>query len=197
MKVAALRIALLGITAAAALAGCSTLNVRADSSAAANVSACHTFSWLEGPPGARPDAFGNPLNDQRLRDAVSRRLQAHGIAPATSGSGDCQVGYVFGTRMTPEDYNRPRFSFGIGTGWGGWGRGGTMGSVFWDTAPYAYRENRVSVDLFRSGPGPAGPREPLWHASVDMDLASLTGAEAEKRIDEAVAAMFAKFPTTH
>jgi hypothetical protein len=70
-----------------------------------------------------------------------------------------------------------------------------MGSVFYDPdPPFASRENRVSVDLFRSGAGPAG-REPLWHASVDLDLTQLTGAEAEKRIDAAVAAMFAKFPT--
>ena len=56
----------------------------------------------------------------------------------------------------------------------------------------AYRV--IVCSVFRSGAGPSG-REPLWHASVNLDLTRLTGAEAEKRIDTAVAAMFAKFPT--
>lgn len=193
MNGTALRKVLLGGGLLAALTACSTFNVRSDSSAAADLSVCHTYTWIETPAEEGPNPFGNPLNDKRLRDAVSQRLQGRGMTPATSGTGDCQVSYAFGSRTTPGQTGRSRWSFGLGTGWGGYGGRGTMGSVYWDTAPYAYRENRVSVDLFRSGTGPAG-REPLWHASVDMDLTQLTGAEAEKRIDAAVAAMFTKYP---
>jgi hypothetical protein len=175
------------------LTACSTMNVRSDSAAAASLGACHTYSWMAPPPGSQPNPFGNPLNDQRLRDAVSQRLQSRGMAPAaTGGAADCQVSYSAGSRTTIENnYDRPRFSFGFGTGWGRWGRGGG-GSVFWDTSyPYAYNEHRVSLDVFQ---GDDAARKPLWHASVDLDLANLSGAEAEKRIDAAVAAMFAKFP---
>jgi len=194
MNGTALRTALLGLAAATALAGCGTINVRSDTSAAASVSACHTYSWLEA-PGGRPDAFGNPLNDQRLRDAIAHRLQLHGMTPAAPGASDCQIGYVSGTRGAPDEYNSPRITFGVGTGWGGWGRTGAMGSVYVDSSnPAAYRESRVSVDLFRSPVGPGAPLQPLWHASVDLDLSALTGAEAEKRINAAVAAMFAKYP---
>ena len=186
-------LAMLGLGLLAAFTGCASLNVRSDASASVNVSVCKTFSWPD-PPGGRPDPFSNPLNDQRLRDAVARRLQSHGITLAIEGRGDCEVDYAFGSRPAPDD-GRPRVSVGIGTGWGAWGRG--MGSVFWDAAPDYYRENRVSLDLYRLAPGPGGGREPLWHASVETDLATLTGAEAERRIESVVTAMFTKFPSAH
>ncbi len=34
----------------------------------------------------------------------------------------------------------------------------------------------------------------MWHASVEQSLFGLTGADAEKKIDAAVAAIFTKFP---
>lgn len=179
------------LASAALLSACSTMNVRSDSAAAANLGSCHSYAWVEPVAGSRPNPFGNPLNDQRLRDAIAQRLQSHGMTPATGGTADCQVAYSAGSRTNVEGVNRPRFSFGFGTGWGHWGRG-TSGSVFWDTDyPYTYSEHRVALDVFQ---GSDASRRPLWHASVDIDLANLSGAEAEKRIDAAVAAMFAKYP---
>lgn len=181
-----------GLLCAAVVAGCSTLNVRSDSAAAGSLGACHSWAWMQPAVGSRPNPFGNPLNDQRLRDAIAQRLQAHGMTLASGGPADCQVAYSAGSRTLVDGFDQPRFSFGFGTGWGRWGRG-TSGSVFWDSSyPYTYRENRVAVDVFQ---GSDGARKPLWHASVDLDLSNLSGAEAEKRIDAAVAAMFAKYPT--
>jgi hypothetical protein len=40
----------------------------------------------------------------------------------------------------------------------------------------------------------AHTHEALWHAYVDVDVTRLTGAEAEKRINESVNAIFAKYP---
>ena len=34
----------------------------------------------------------------------------------------------------------------------------------------------------------------MWHASVDQSLYGVSGAEAQKRIDAAVAAIFTKYP---
>ncbi len=154
----ALRPAWLGISLLMALVACSTMDVRTDSSAAADLGACHTFTMIEN-PASKLSAFGNPLNDKRLRDAVSRRLQSRGMTRATSGA-DC------------------------------------VGSIYWDPDLPWYRAHRVSVDLYRSGSGPAGrEREPLWHGSAILDLTRLTGAEAEKHIDAAVAAMFGKYPS--
>jgi hypothetical protein len=58
----------------------------------------------------------------------------------------------------------------------------------WDM-PMAYRDGRVSVDLFD-----ARSHEALWHAYVDEDVTRLTGDDAERRIHAVVAAIFAKFP---
>lgn len=178
---------------ATVLSACSTMTVRSDSAAAASLGSCKTYAWIEPPPGARvPNPFVNPLNDQRLRDAISQRLQSHGMTRASGGPPDCVVAYSAGSRTTVDDgYGRPRFSFGFGTGWGRWGRGGG-GSLFWDSSyPYVYSEHRVALDIFQGG---ERGRQPLWHVSVDFDFANLSGAEAEKRIDAAVAAMFSKYP---
>jgi hypothetical protein len=196
MNVSFLGRALLGTSLLAVLSACSTLTARSDSDAAANLGVCRSWSWMETQVATRPSPFDNPLNDKRVRGAITQRLQSRGMTLAESGPADCQVAYAFGARTTRDDYNRPRVSFGLGTGWGGWGRSGTAGSIFWDmSGPNTWRESRMSIDLYRSG-GAAG-REPLWHASVDTDVTQLTGAEAEKRIDAAVAAMFAKYPAAH
>lgn len=183
----------LAVVSLALLAGCSTLNVRSDASATGNLGSCHTWSWIEPPAAAaRVNAFGNPINDQRLRDAIAQRLQSRGMTLAAAGAtADCQVAYSAGTRTSVDNgVNRPRFTFGFGTGWG-W-RNSSFGSLAWDTGyPYAYSEHRVALDVFQ---GTDSSRKALWHASVDMDLSHLSGAEAEKRIDAAVAAMFAKYP---
>ena len=52
-----------------------------------------------------------------------------------------------------------------------------------------YTEGIIGVDLYD-----ARTRQPLWHATVDQNLVGVSGPEAEKRIDAAVAALFAKYP---
>ena len=169
------------------LAGCA-LHARTDSDPRASVAACHSFSFAEVGMG-RPDAtaaFGNPLNEKRLREAIAANLSARGLQVAASGTaGDCTVGYAIGSRLAP-DPSEPRVSWGLG--WGGWGRHGVGGSLAW-SAPYDYREGRVTVDLFDTH-----SREALWHAYVDEDVTRLTGADAEQRIKAVVAAIFEKFP---
>jgi hypothetical protein len=49
----------------------------------------------------------------------------------------------------------------------------------------------VTVDIYR-----AVNREALWHADADVDITGLRGADAEKRIDKIVAAIFAKYPSS-
>src|SRR3977135_4342549 len=86
----------------------------------------------------------------------------------TAAGADCLVGYGIGSSTVVED------AYPYGWGWG------------WD--PYVYREGIIAVDLYD-----AKSRQPLWHASVEQSLYRLNGAEAEKRIDAAVAAIFTKY----
>jgi len=170
-----------------ALGACETYPVRTDANAKLSVTRCHSFGWLEAQRDQRRvGAFDNPINDQRLRDAVASSLAARGVQPVAAGAmPDCLVGHAIGARNVVNDDYAP-FSWGFGYGFG---RRNMFGSLAWSNDAYAYREGRISVDVFD-----AGSREPLWHGSVQLDVTSLTGASAQQRIDAAVKAMFAKYP---
>lgn len=116
-----LRLALAVATLASALGACATVHVRADSDAAASLVACHSYAWVDSAQGApgRVGAFGNPINDKRLRLAIGKRLAAHGWTEAAAGtSADCLIGYAVGSRIAFADTG-PQMGFG-----GGWGRAG-------------------------------------------------------------------------
>jgi len=153
------------------LASCTSLYVRSDVNHAliANVH-CHTFAWAGSFHGDSPlrNTIANPLNENRLRSAIAAHLGSGGIQPAAAGA-DCLVGYGIGSNTVVED------AYPYGWGWG------------WDT--YVYREAIIAVDLYE-----AKSRQPLWHASVEQSLYGVSGAQAEKKIDAAVAAIFAKYP---
>jgi hypothetical protein len=163
------------------LASCTTLYVKSDVNHALidNVH-CHSFAWAGAFHGNSPlrNTIANPLNENRLRTAIAAHLGSGGIQ-ADSGGADCLVGYGIGSN-TVIDGGYP-YGWGYGGGWGygyGWG---------WD--PYVYREGIIAVDVYD-----AKSRQPLWHASVQQSLYGVNGAEAEKRIDAAVAAIFTKYP---
>jgi len=154
----------------ALLASCASLYVRSDVNHALIASVhCHTFAWVGSFHGNSPlrNTVANPLNENRLRAAIAAHLSG-GIQPAASAA-DCLVGYGIGSNSVVD--------WGYPYGWG-WG---------WD--PYVYREGIIAVDLYD-----AKSRQPLWHASVEQSLYGANGAEAEKRIDAAVAAIFTKYP---
>jgi len=115
---------------------------------------------------------------------VQANLAERGLQPvADAATADCTVAYAIGSRQRIDD-TYPRVGFGFG--WGG--RRG-FGSLAWDDDVYAYREGRVSVDIYN-----ARTNEPIWHASVDEDVTYLTGSDAEARIGSAVKALFTRYP---
>ena len=162
------------------LSSCTTLYVKSDvNRALIDTVHCSSFAWAGSFRGNSPlrNTIANPVNESRLRAAIAAHLKGE-VQPA-AGNADCLVGYGIGT--TNVVWNDGPY---YGWGWGypyGWGWG-------WP-GPYVYREGIIAVDLYDSR-----TRQPLWHASVDQSLHGVTGAEAEKRIDAAVAAIFAKYP---
>jgi len=178
------------MTAAAglALAACAGLAVKTDINPNMSVANCHTYAFADEHV-ANADhqaAFGNPLNAQRLREAIEANMATKGIQKVDDRqSADCVVGYAMGTRQVFEDW----YGGWGGWGWGGWGpRWGWWGGGYYD-APYVQDETRVSVDLFD-----AKSRIPIWHASVSQSLSELSGPHAVERINAAAAAIFSKFP---
>ena len=171
-----------------ALGACS-LPVRTDINPNLTVTSCHTYAFADEHVANtdQPSAFGNPLNAERLRQAIEANMSSRGIQKAADRkSADCVVGYAMGTRQVFDDYYG---NFGIGWGWGGgWGNRGWGGGFGYD-GPYVRDETRISVDLFD-----AKSRVPIWHASVSQSVAELTGPHAVERINAATTAIFTKFP---
>jgi Domain of unknown function (DUF4136) len=171
------------------LAACTSLPVTTDANPNMSVSSCHTYAFANEhiANSDHPAAYGNPLNAQRLREAVAVNLAAKGIQPADQATAQCVVGYAIGSRQVFNDYYAGWGGYGYG-GWGGGRRGGFYGGWGWD-GPNVTDETRIAVDIFD-----AKSRTPIWHASVSQNVSNLTGPNAEAKISQGTAAIFAKFP---
>jgi hypothetical protein len=169
---------------AVTLSACSSLSVKSDVNTALVGSVrCASFAWVGSFRGnsALRSTVASPLNESRLRAAIAAHLRSGYIQDAPAPA-DCLVGYGIGsTYVVSGGGPYPYYGYGWGPYWGGYGYG-------WP-GPYVYREGIIAIDLYD-----ARTRQPLWHASVDQSLYGVSGAEAEKRIDAAVAALFAKYP---
>jgi Domain of unknown function (DUF4136) len=162
------------------VAACATLHVTSDvNTPLMHTVQCHTAAWAGSFSGNSTilTTVANPVNESRLRTAIATQLATKGVQLVASNA-DCLVGYGIGVRNVA-DYPYP-YGWGWGWGWGWYGPGG----------PYVYRQGLIAVDLYD-----ARTRQPLWHAYVHQDLFGLTGAKAEQKIDEAIAAIFMKYPS--
>jgi len=162
---------------AGTLASCSSLNVKSDVNAAlVGHVRCSSYAWAGSFRGNSPlrSTIANPINEDRLRAAIAGQL---GV-PVQAGPGyaDCLIGYGIGAHNVVDGAYAYGWGYPYGYGWG------------WP-GPYVYTEGVIGVDLYD-----ARTRQPLWHATVDQSLVGVSGPEAEKRIDAAVAALFAKYP---
>jgi Domain of unknown function (DUF4136) len=182
---------IIAISIVCSLTACTSLRVTSDVNTSVTTQ-CHTFDWagsFQGNKDSLRSSIANPLNENRLRTAIAANLQAKGVQPVSdAAAADCLVGYGIGAR----DVLVGAYPVGWGWGWGwgggfGWrhGYGGVWG---WDE-PYIDRQGVIAVDLYD-----ARSKQPLWHASVDQSLYGLTGEKADKKINEAVAAIFTKYP---
>ena len=186
------RTGIVAVTVFGGLAACTSLRVTSDVNRAVVGSVqCHTFTWAGSFRGDSPmrNGIANPVNEARLRGAITAQLAAVGVQPvAPGGTADCLVGYGIGARTAIEG----AYPVGWGWGWGagyGWGwRHGPYGYWGWDE-PYVYHEGIIAVDLYDGR-----SKQPIWHASANQSLRDAIGAEAEQRIDKAVAAIFSKYP---
>jgi hypothetical protein len=171
------------------LGACSSLHVTSDvNKAVVGTMRCQSFDWagsFHGSSDSLRSSIANPVNEARLRTAIQSNLGAMGVQPATQNA-DCLVGYGIGARNVVEG--------GYPYGYAGWGGGvgfrhGWYGGAWgWDY-PYVYQEGVIGVDIYD-----AKSKQALWHASVNQNLVGATGDKAEKKIRDAVAAIFKKYP---
>jgi hypothetical protein len=170
--------ALIGLVA---LGGCTGLRVTSDFNPALSASVCSTYAWagqFRASNGKGPTIV-NPLMETRLRNALAANLEAKGVHLAAAGTkASCLVGYGIGRRTIVEGA-WPEWGWGWGWGWPG---------PYWD-GPFVYHRGLVAVNLYQ-----ASDRQPIWHAVVEQDLDELTGRDAEAKMNEAVAALFSRYP---
>jgi len=176
-------------TALLATSACTTLPVTTDANPNLSVGSCHTYAFAQehvANAGQQPSAFSNPLNSDRLRAAIEANLAGRGIQKVSGREpADCVVGYSIGSRIVADSY--PGWDVGYGYGWRrGWGPG-YGGWGYYDSS--VRNEGRITIDLFD-----ARSRAAIWHATVNQNVGDLTGASAELKINQAAAAIFAKFP---
>lgn len=181
---------LVAVSVVGGLAACTSLRVTSDvnESLAGSVK-CQSFDWagsFHGSSDSLRSTIANPVNEARLRAAIQSNLSTVGVQPAT-GNPDCLVGYGIGARNVVDGYP---YGYG-GWGWGGglgWRHGWYGGGWGWDY-PYVYQEGVIGVDIYDGK-----SKQALWHASVDQNLVGATGDKADKKIQDAVAAIFTKYP---
>jgi len=174
------------------LGACTTLRVTSDvNQPLAGTVKCQSFDWagsFHGSTDAMRSTIANPVNEARLRAAIQSNLSTVGVQPATQNA-DCLVGYGIGARNVVDGYPY---------GYGGWGWGGGLGwrhgwygaGWGWDyPGPYVYQEGVIGVDVYDGK-----SKQALWHASVNQNLVGATGDKADKKIKDAVAAIFTKYP---
>ena len=176
---------------ALALGGCATYQVRTDSDATlVGAVHCHSAAFAGGFKGDSPlrNTAANPLNESRLRDAISANLQTAGITLLDKPeAADCLVGYGIGVKQVVDEIYPDGWAYGAwGRGWHGRGWGGGFG---WDASPWAYSQGFIAVDLYDNK-----TKRPMWHGTTEQNLDGATGADAVRRIQAAVAAIFTKFP---
>jgi hypothetical protein len=168
------------------MAACTSLRVTSDVNTPLISSVkCHSFAWagsFQGSTDSLRSTVANPVNESRLRAAIQANLGTVGVQPVTADA-DCLVGYGIGMRNVVDGYP-------YGWGWGGgFGyRRGFVGGWGWDY-PYVYHEGVIGVDLYD-----AKSKQAVWHASVDQNLSGATGDKADRKIKDAVAAIFTKYP---
>ena len=178
------------ITLLALLAvGCESYRVQTDYDRQLGVAGWHSFAWMRQEPVAAtegPTAFGNPINQRRVREAIEAEFAAKGLRRVDDAAqADVLVRWAIGTRDRPDGPD-PRWS--VGMGWG-WGRRGWGSSMMFDNSPYYVTEARLAVDLFD-----AHTHDPVWHGTVSLDAGRLSGDAAAEQIRKAVGKLMEHYP---
>jgi uncharacterized protein DUF4136 len=170
----------LSFTAALLLSGSFALanNVRTDYDHDAKFSSYHTYSW-------GTVKTSNPLNEDRVKAAVDKDLQARGWQlVATGGSAT-----VFATGNVKNEQEAETMYDGMGGGWGGFGGGfGMDGFGEADTTVENQRVGHLVVDIFD-----ASSHHLLFRGVADDDLSN-KASKNTKNLDKDISDMLKKFP---
>jgi len=170
------------VALAATLAACATRpQVRTQSAPALDVQKYQTFGFVERPDTDK--AGYTTLTTRYLKDAVVREMGARGYAQ--SEHPDLLVNFSVGSKDKVEGSPWPD----VGVGWGrysrGWGWGGTFGGRDIRTVT----EGSLTIDVVDES-----HKELIWSGTAKGPITSKTENNPQPAIDQAVTAIFAKYP---
>jgi hypothetical protein len=151
-------------------------SIKTDYNHSTDFASYKTYYWL------KVDA-GNSLWVDRIKQAVDQQLSAKGLTVAASGS-DVAV-TAMGRTKQEQTYNT--FYDGLGGGWGWRGFGG-MGMANATTTVEDTPVGTLTVDMFDSN-----TKKLIWRGTATQSLSNKPDKNT-KKLDDAVANMFKKFP---
>lgn len=171
-------ISLAGATVlAASLTGCpGGATVHTDYDHNAKFSSFHTFSFGH----VETD---NPLYEQRIKDEVTKDLQAKGLQPA-DGTGDLVVTAV-GSQHNQKEYNTFYNDPGFGYYYGGFGSGFGGGST---TTVQNYKVGTLVVDMYSSG-----NKQLVWRGTASRGVSG-NPDDNRQGVHMAIDKMLSNFP---
>lgn len=163
--------------------------VHTQSAPAQEIQKYQTFGFVEKPDTDKPGY--TTLNTRYLKDAVTREMTARGYSPAADNP-DLVVNFALGSKDKVEGDTGPTFGVGIGRGgWGrgGWGWGGSYGGVYSGRDIRTITEGSLTIDVVDPQ-----KKELKWSGTAKGRVTSKSENNSQQAIDEAVAAIFAKYP---
>ncbi len=175
---------LLAMTALAALAACSGVQVNHDFNPQANFAALQTFDWMPESGRQADGRVASDLRDQRFRSATEANLSAKGFRKVTSGA-DFLVGYHL-TLENEVDYQA------VNTYWGPrWGYRGIYGGVgTTHVTARGYVQGTLIIDIFD-----VEAEELVWRGVGEGRVEqNWSPQERDEKVRRAVEAILADFP---
>jgi hypothetical protein len=166
------------LAAVLALGGCATLSTGSDFDHAVDFAPYHSFAWL---PRAHTDS-PNPLNAQRVQDAIQAELEAKGLHfEADLARADLAVDFKVGATERTDITTYP-VEFRGGWRWGG----GYFGN---EIDVHQYQEGTLVINLFD-----ARGHRPVWHGWASKPLSRADLDNPGPPLRAAVAAVLARYP---
>lgn len=171
------------LVAVVLLAACATtLPVRMDYDRQADFSGYRTFTWISDNPliGSNPEV--SALTRSRIITAIGNELERKGYAKAASrDDADFAVGFTVGTRDRIDIDSYPVAYRGS------WYRRHSF--WYYEVQTWTYQEGMLAIDIFDQA-----THQPVWHGFTSKRITAGDRANPAPVIQEAVAAILAKFP---
>ena len=165
------------------LAACTGMRATSDRFPGADLSGYRTFAWIAEDPQILARGAESPISSltaRRIRVAVEAAMLAKGYRMEAAADADIVLAFIVGTRDRIEAQSYP-FDYRGPWLWHGHGEGRDL---------RVYREGTLTIEVFDRT-----SRQPVWRGTTTKEVTSADAANPGPAIQEAVAAILAKFPS--